>query len=348
MEIPASLRARQPRSAARSGAVVMVVSGLVLAVTTTVGPNGASLVARSAVWASVALLLGAALGCLLLRPDRLDRSGAFPLIGISGVLLVCGLNTLTSDPSAAAQAFLAFPVLWSAAHLRRWAVVLVTGAAVVLDGATLLHLVPVEAALTDLVFFGAVLVVVAAMLVRAGETNDALVRALQQQATVDGLTGLVTRRVLDEALAEALEGAGSGAGTALVLVDVDSFKQINDAHGHPVGDDALVHLAGVIRRQVRAGDAVVGRLGGDELAVLLPGCVPETATRRAGELLEAVRATPLTLPDGTLLALSVSVGVAHAPRDATRVRELYAAADAALYRAKRGGRGRVEVAPGPA
>jgi diguanylate cyclase (GGDEF)-like protein len=111
-----------------------------------------------------------------------------------------------------------------------------------------------------------------------------------------------------------------------------------------VGDDALVHLAGLIRDHVRAGDAVLSRLGGDELAVLLPGCPAEVAAQRAEELLTAVRATPMTLPDGALLALSVSVGVAHAPQHASGTRALYAAADAALYRAKSGGRDRVELA----
>jgi len=84
-------------------------------------------------------------------------------------------------------------------------------------------------------------------------------RALERQAAVDSLTGLVTRRVLDDALASALSASASDRGTALVLVDVDRFESINDGHGHPVGDDALVHLARVLTGTVRAGDAVVSR-----------------------------------------------------------------------------------------
>ena len=129
-----------------------------------------------------------------------------------------------------------------------------------------------------------------------------------------------------------------------MLIDVDAFKTINDAHGHPVGDAALVHLAGVLREQVRAADAVLSRLGGDELAVLLPDCTARSAARRAEELLTAVRATPLALADGTLLALSISVGVAHVPERSGDLQTLYHAADAALYDAKRSGRGRVAVA----
>jgi diguanylate cyclase (GGDEF)-like protein len=85
-------------------------------------------------------------------------------------------------------------------------------------------------------------------------------------------------------------------------------------------------------------------MGGDELAVLLPDCPADVAVRRANEVLDAVRTAPLVLSGGTLLAISVSLGVAHAPSHALGLEQLYAAADAALYAAKRGGRGRVEVA----
>jgi diguanylate cyclase (GGDEF)-like protein len=196
---------------------------------------------------------------------------------------------------------------------------------------------------TDFVFFGSVLVVMAVMLTRANAVQERLVTALREQARVDALTGLVNRRAFDDALTTTLTRPVP-AGTALVLIDVDAFKTINDSHGHPVGDAALVHLAGVLREQVRAEDAVLSRLGGDELAVLLPDCAPEVATRRAEELLTAVRAAPLPLADGTLLALSISVGVAHVPPLSGDLPTLYHAADAALYEAKRSGRGRVAVA----
>ena len=109
----------------------------------------------------------------------------------------------------------------------------------------------------------------AVMLTRANGLQERLVAALQEQARVDSLTGLVNRRSFDEALESTLTRP-VGAGTALVLIDVDSFKTINDSHGHPVGDAVLVHLAEVLREQVRTDDAVLSRLGGDELAVLLP------------------------------------------------------------------------------
>ncbi|WP_304412903.1 GGDEF domain-containing protein [Blastococcus sp. URHD0036] len=329
----------------RSAVLIVGVCAVVLVVFTVFGPNSVSPTSRTTSWVGAVILFVAAGACLLARPDTLDRRGAFLGIGIGGALLVCVMNVLTRDPSAAAQAFLAFPVLWAATHLRRGAVALITGVALLGDAASLLAILPAADALIDVVFFGAVLVVTAAMLDRAAVVQDRLVQALQQQATVDSLTGLLNRRVFEEALAHALDRAPHPDGTALVLLDVDSFKQINDRHGHPVGDDALVHLAGLVRRHVRAGDAVLSRLGGDELAVLLPGCTPEVAAQRADELLQSVRSTPLALPGGGLLALSVSVGVAHAPEHAQGMRDLYAAADAALYSAKRGGRDRVEVAP---
>jgi diguanylate cyclase (GGDEF)-like protein len=133
-------------------------------------------------------------------------------------------------------------------------------------------------------------------------------------------------------------------GTALVLIDLDSFKSINDNHGHPVGDDVLVHLATVLRSRVRAEDAVLSRLGGDELAVLMPGCRKDVAVHRAKDLLEAARSAPMTLAEGTLLTLSISVGVGHLPQHSNDRRGLYTAADNALYDAKRAGRDRVSVA----
>jgi diguanylate cyclase (GGDEF)-like protein len=338
-----TLRARDPRAAARSAVLILAVCTGVLTGLNTFQNMPPWTFAWVASWLGVLVLALAAGACMLIAPERLDRVAAGALIAVGGIVLVCALNLLTGDTSAAAQAFLAFPVLWVASHMRRGAVVLVTGMAVLADGVTLFLLIPAAQAATDFVFFGAVLVVMAVMLVRASATQERLVEALQEQARVDSLTGLVNRRVFDEALETSLTRPVR-AGTALVLIDVDAFKTINDRHGHPVGDDVLVHLAGVLREQVRVEDAVLSRLGGDELAVLLPGCTVEVARRRAEELLEAVRSNPLFLPDGTLLALSISLGVAHMPRQAGKLRTLYHAADAALYDAKRSGRGRVAVA----
>ena len=328
---------------------MIAVSAVLLGIMSTFGVNAASALTVGLTWATVAFLGLVGLAVHRTEPERLDRAGVFPAVGVIGVLLASGLNLVTEDSSVGAMTFLAFPVLWAASHLRRTAVAVVTGTAVVSNAAVVPQLLPLDVAVSDVLLTGTVLTVLALMLLRAGAVQERLVRALEQQATVDTLTGLVNRRVLDDALTVALTGRDAGRdadeGTALLLLDVDSFKRINDEHGHPVGDDALVHLAGLVRAQIRAGDAVLSRLGGDELAVLLPGCSSEVAVARAESVLETVLSSPLTLPDGSLLAMSVSVGVAHCRGGALDRRSFYAAADQALYRAKRGGRGRVEVAP---
>jgi diguanylate cyclase (GGDEF)-like protein len=342
MPIGAITRTRDPRAAARSALFILVVcSGVVTAFTVAQFSSAGTTTVVS--WMGVGLLAAAATTCALVPAERLDRTGAFAALPFAGVLLAWLLNMVTQDASTAAQAFLAFPVLWAASHLRPLAVVLVTTLAVTALAVTLTTLRPPAAAVPDLVFFGTVLVVMAVLLVRAREMQDRLVAALEQQATVDGLTGLVNRRVFDAALERSLTRPAH-SGTALVLVDVDSFKSINDTYGHPVGDDVLVHLAGILRSHVRADDAVLSRLGGDELAVLLPGSPADVAARRAEELLQGVRSTPLCLPDGTLLSLSVSLGVAHVAAGSADLRALYSTADGALYEAKRAGCGRVGVA----
>ena len=344
VEITGSLRARDARAAARTVVLVLLVCAGTMLVFSLFGPNAVTRTGMVACWVTAALLTGLAVHFHLSDPEDVDRRGGYLLVAVIGVVLCCGMNWITRDPSAGAQAFLAFPVLWAGVNLRRSAVRLVTVLAIAGDAVVLFQLEPVGNAISDLSFFGAVLVVMAVMLVRAGVTQDRLVALLQSQAANDSLTGLVNRRVLDEALTTALSTRPHRAGTALVLVDVDSFKTINDRYGHPVGDDALVHLAGVLRSVVRSGDAVLSRLGGDELAVLLPDCPAEVAVRRATEVLHAVRAAPLELADGTLLAISVSLGVAHAPTHADDLDALYAAADAALYAAKRAGRDQLAVA----
>jgi diguanylate cyclase (GGDEF)-like protein len=337
-----ALRARDPRAAVHSGVLVALASAAVLTALPLFEVPLGGPVARTVLVSAVLGLLGASLAFRLLPSELLDRWNAVALLALAGVGLTLTLNLLTRDTSAGSQAFYALPVLWAAIHLRGPGVVLVTVAALACDALTLVLLLPLRMALTDLTFFGAVLAVTAVLLVRANRTQEVLVEALRRQVTVDSLTGLATRRAFDAALDAHLARSVPG-GTALVLIDVDAFKTINDSHGHPVGDDVLVHLAGVLRDNVRAEDAVLSRLGGDELAILLPGCGRDVAQYRAEELLEAVRASPMVLGDGTLLAPSISAGVAHVPQHSSDRRGLYIAADAALYDAKRAGRGRVSV-----
>lgn len=334
------MRAREPGTAARNAVLMLLVSAVALAAWAVIDSARVGAHATVFSWSVLPVLLVTAWVYWSVPADRLDRKGAYTHTALFAVLLICILRVVTDDSSIGAHAFLTLPVLWAASHLQHGGVVLVTATSLVADAVTLLLLLPVERAVADLVFSGAVLVVVAIVLHRTATAQERLVQALQEQADVDALTGLVNRRALDRAL-----GRRAGVdGAALVLIDVDAFKMINDVHGHPAGDEVLIHLAAVLREQVRSDDAVVSRLGGDELAVLLPGCTARTAARRAQALLEAVRASPVPLPDGARLQLSVSVGVAHVPGRGEDLRALYSAADTALYAAKRSGPGRMVMA----
>jgi diguanylate cyclase (GGDEF)-like protein len=164
------------------------------------------------------------------------------------------------------------------------------------------------------------------------ERTRALLARLDRLSHEDPLTGLANRRRWDAELAEACATARrAGTSLAVVLADVDHFKEVNDLHGHGRGDEALRLVADVLTSRVRAGD-VVARLGGDELAVLLPGTDLGRAVALAEELRVAAR--ELTLPGAGPGALTLSLGVAVASgRDAVPER-LTVEADAHLYRAK--------------
>jgi diguanylate cyclase (GGDEF)-like protein len=156
-------------------------------------------------------------------------------------------------------------------------------------------------------------------------------------ARTDPLTGLSNRRVLEAALArqDATEGA-------LIYADLDHFKGLNDALGHPAGDAALVHFARLIREQIRTGD-VGARIGGEEFAVWLPGATLEAGMRIAERLRVKLNTTPWDW-QGRPRSLSASFGVSACPGTSRRLENLPAQADAALYVAKNSGRNRVEPA----
>jgi diguanylate cyclase (GGDEF)-like protein len=152
--------------------------------------------------------------------------------------------------------------------------------------------------------------------------------------------------VLDDAARSAIFGADSPEGTSLILLDVDEFKSVNDRYGHPGGDEVLVQLAEYLVRSARRDD-IVSRLGGDEMAVLLPGCSKEALQRRAEQIVADVRAHTFVLHDGQAIRVSVSIGLANVPVDAADLQGLYVRADQALYEAKRSGRNRVGVLATP-
>lgn len=133
---------------------------------------------------------------------------------------------------------------------------------------------------------------------------------------------------------------------ALLMVDIDHFKRVNDHYGHLAGDHVLRHIVGVLRQRLRASD-VLGRYGGEEFMVLLPGTDLHGAAQLAEQLRQAVQATPCEW-QGQRIPFTVSIGVAASadtPADPSRTSEaLLQAADQALYRAKDDGRNRVALA----
>ncbi|GEA87790.1 GGDEF domain-containing protein [Cellulomonas cellasea] len=339
-------RPRDPRGAARAAAVLVAVAALVTLVFTALGQGPSSLVALVLVTGVNLAVLPLAVA--LYRHGHRAPAATWLVTPVVGIAIIAGLDVATADASAAAQAFFAFPVVFAASQLGRKPVALVTVLAVLGNAWVVFTLLPPGRAATDLAYIGAMLTVLAAVLVQAGERQDRLVTRLTEQAAVDPLTGLATRRVLDDAAACAL--AQTGDGTGLMILDLDRFKVINDERGHPVGDDALAHVGDLLRRRAQAG-TIASRLGGDEMALLLPGWGRQATLDVAEELLRLVRRTPLRGADGPV-PLTVSIGVAHTSAHTT-MRELYAAADAALYDAKADGRDRVVMtddvsrAPGP-
>ena len=172
----------------------------------------------------------------------------------------------------------------------------------------------------------------------------ALVRTrkeLEVQAASDPLTGCLNRAALMAVLQDQLDRSpeeirGKRRGTAVIFVDLDGFKPVNDTLGHAAGDEVLVRIVERLRACVRAGD-VVGRLGGDEFVVVCPG-VPsaEDAGELARSVVEAALDRPVEIGE-SVVAIRASFGVGWSSAAGTRAEELIRQADAAMYRAKRAG-----------
>ncbi|CTP91092.1 diguanylate cyclase domain protein [Xanthomonas translucens pv. poae] len=164
--------------------------------------------------------------------------------------------------------------------------------------------------------------------------------ALALKAVRDDLTGLLNRVGILDALAVQMQRSRKdGSALAVAMIDLDHFKQINDRHGHLIGDAVLARVGRRMNANLRGAD-LIGRYGGEELLAVLPGLLPPAHTRLYA-LHEVIGATPF-LTDAGLLEITASIGVAwHRPGET--LQQLLSRADEALYRAKHGGRNRVEL-----
>jgi diguanylate cyclase (GGDEF)-like protein len=172
---------------------------------------------------------------------------------------------------------------------------------------------------------------------------------LQQQASTDALTGLANRARFDQFLAEQVgQSLAQRRPISLLMLDVDTFKNVNDTHGHPAGDHVLKVIGKLLRTAARATD-LAARYGGDELTLVLPGTGKSTAAAIAESIRRTVAAKPIQWEkQGVSATVSVGVATLEAESPLKQAAHLLKAADLALYAAKHGGRNCVKVFSLPA
>ena len=184
------------------------------------------------------------------------------------------------------------------------------------------------------------LALAAGLATRLGRPLARMFGELSDQAEKDSLTGLANRRVLDERLEEELDRSRRyGTHLALILVDIDDFKQVNDRYGHQCGDEVLRAIAPILSNSLRELD-LAGRFGGEEFALVLPGTAVASARRVAEQIRRALAKVTVEGPAGEVVRVTASFGAAEFPANAS-VASLVEAADRALYTAKRDGKDRV-------
>ncbi|MBV4490896.1 GGDEF domain-containing protein [Pseudomonas oryzicola] len=179
------------------------------------------------------------------------------------------------------------------------------------------------------------------------QANRSLMARLAHQATIDHLTGALTRSAFTRranALLDSRQQHAQALPLTLMMLDIDHFKAVNDAHGHAVGDQVLRQFAGALQDQLHDSE-LFARLGGEEFVVIIPGLAPDRAKFTAERLRRAVQELHVVQADQRL-QITVSIGLAGCAADtpAPTLDELLARADQALYRAKAHGRNRVEQA----
>jgi diguanylate cyclase (GGDEF)-like protein len=170
--------------------------------------------------------------------------------------------------------------------------------------------------------------------------NRRLLSALRGMASTDARTGLPNTRAFDQAVEDALAARVGDEKVSVLMLDIDHFKDFNDRHGHPAGDEALRSFADILRSCIREGD-LAARYGGEEFAVVVSSGDDDTALVIAERIRSRTESAVISLAPGITDRMSVSIGVASAPLDALDRVSLLRRADEALYRAKQSGRNRV-------
>jgi diguanylate cyclase (GGDEF)-like protein len=175
--------------------------------------------------------------------------------------------------------------------------------------------------------------------------NARLMNTMEGQAMTDPLTGLRNTRFFDPYLEQELESARRDQQSmSVVMIDLDHFKGFNDTYGHPAGDEALRAFARVVRATIRASD-VAARYGGEEFIVALRHTGIDEAEAVAEKLRASIEQMVVELGPGRYARITASLGVASTGPNVNDPKSLVSLADAALYRAKEGGRNRVEISP---
>lgn len=311
---------------ARVGGLLFVAASSIAGVLTVVDPdyahNDARVLAMSA--------LGAVTGALVVAMARRAPRWAVCLLPPFGALMLCFGMVLDRNIVIGGEVLLTWPLL--AAYMLPFWVIICTLVTILVTFPPIAWWILGTAGVTPSITMTVTMVITTAVLGTLRRRNRRLVQALHRQAMTDGLTGLPNRR----AFTERLDELDPAAPAALAIVDVDHFKHINDTAGHAAGDETLRSLGELLSRRVRDGE-LAARHGGEEFAVLFPGVSGADAARAAESLRQAVRDASRHWSH----PITISVGVAAWPDDAVDADGLLAAADAALYRAKAGGRDRV-------
>ena len=312
---------RDPHGAARSVAYLMLAAAPFVFVTCLVThPPWLELMAVTV----TSVFLAAGGWICWARPHLIPGFGWF-IAPVLCTALITGLNAVTADASTGAQLFYLWPTLYAANFLNRRSIYL-SLIAVYSGDAITVFLVGGNTAGSDWTAMTLAVTMIVVVVYILRERADKLRRVLEGQALADPLTGLANRRSFDDELARAATRPGDPL--ALLTIDLDHFKAINDTWGHAVGDQAL-QAVGAAMGSVARGEDLAARLGGDEFVLLLRA--DRSGAQRVAEALRTAVGEIDSLPGGPP---GLSIGIAVLPDDADTVEALITASDAALYKEK--------------